>query len=222
MAGPSAIEILRRKRVAFFAVSLCTALQLAANDTAGSISDDWALKCGPNSLLVFLILSGRADATLDHLGDMSISRDGTSLLTLRDAAKRFGFRAEIRYYRPDKIDSVPLPAIVQLKCFENSVSAHHFNVIYKLDAQNVYMIDGTTGSRCMLKRTSFADLWTGYTMVEKPSLGTREMNWCWSLLFVACLFIVDVVFLSLLLRSFRNRQMNKAIIREITKGEVAV
>jgi ABC-type bacteriocin/lantibiotic exporter with double-glycine peptidase domain len=73
---------------------------------------------------------------------LPISSAGTSLLALRDAAKRLHINAEIRRYRAEDIAHVPLPAVGQ---FSDTLVSYHFHVIYRVDADRVYVLDGTTG-----------------------------------------------------------------------------
>src|ERR1043165_1871550 len=127
------------------------------------------LQCGPNSLYMFFILSGHRGIRLEQLDDIAIGIDGSSLLSLRDAAQKFHVKTEIRRYRPEEITSVPLPAIAPFFSSESSFTTNHFNVIYKVDRDKVYVLNGTTGLEDWYHRTRLAAFWNGVALVEKRS-----------------------------------------------------
>ena len=91
------------------------------------------IRCGPNSLLAFLILLGRKETTLEEIGDIHLDHGGASLLSLRDAARRLGVATEIRHYRLEELDFLPLPAIVLFANPGKGTGGNHFVVIYKVD-----------------------------------------------------------------------------------------
>ena len=157
------------------------------------------LVCGPNSLFIFMILCNHAEITFDKLKGLPISSNGTSLLVLRDTAKRFGVETEVRRYSTDEIDSVPLPAIGQFSTDPTSMTRLHFDVIYKVDARRVYVVNGTTGFKESINRLKLPIKWTGYAMVKKSSgvrsrLNKQILTWA-----TGCFILAD---LAILIRYF--------------------
>ncbi len=206
-----------RAWITFCVIGVATVVACEDGALAPNTSYSSVLKCGPNSLFVFMILAGRREVSLTEFEDLSISADGVSLLALRDLAKRFGIDAEIRRYRADDIGSLPLPAIGQFKNGGVSITPYHFNVIYKVDRRRVFLIDGTTGAKFSIPLQKLGHFsWTGLALTEKRSFAERATQQWGTVLLAACLFIVGLVILGFLLRSLKYRQTNDTV----TKAEV--
>lgn len=140
----------------------------AATPSSHDIPSDLKPRCGPNALFVFMLLRGQRDVQLEDLRDIPISSKGTSLLALRDAARRMGVRAQLRNFRPDELDGLPLPAVVHLKG-NGDAGTGHFSVVFKLDSTHVRSIDGTTGDVRSIARSTFLSSWTGMALVDEAS-----------------------------------------------------
>ena len=157
------------------------------------------LKCGPNALLAFLILSGRPQTTLAELGNIPVTSEGASLLSLRDAANQLGVKTEVRHYAIDALDSLPLPAIVLFK-------PQHFAVIYKVDHEHFYLIDGTTALPDVGRKSRLPDFWTGYALIEKRTLGGLPWHLRWVIVTALALLGAECAVLGYILwrRRLRN------------------
>ena len=142
----------------------------------GTESDAHQLRCVPNSIFVFSILVGHPMIDPGELNNIPSSAHGSSFLDLRLAATKVGLQTEIRKYKPQDYDSLPLPAIVQLKNYNNSLVPYHFNVIYKIDSGHIYMLDGTTGFKLAFRRSRFSNFWTGYAMIQGGIFNNWGMN----------------------------------------------
>jgi len=125
------------------------------------------LQCGPNSLFMFSIMCGHPEVNLDKLHDLPYTKEGISFLELRQAARKYNLNTEIRHYAPGDIDRVPLPAIGQFSLGFESTIYRHFDVIYKVDSNYVYILDGTTGRPDRFRRQKLAQFWSGYAMVKE-------------------------------------------------------
>jgi ABC-type bacteriocin/lantibiotic exporter with double-glycine peptidase domain len=178
-------------------------------DIRPSISYVGILKCGPNSLFLFLILLGHTEVTLEQLEKLPVSSEGTSLLTLRDAARHYHVDAENRHYSIEDISLLPLPAIVQFKSGADSVTRYHFNVIYKVSLNRVYMIDGTTGEKSRVSKSWLSDHWTGNAMSERRSIHTFIANEWQYLLLTMCFLIVDFIILFKITRLYKGIRVVK-------------
>jgi hypothetical protein len=174
------------------------------------------LLCGPNSLFVFLILSGHPNVTLEEL-NITITKDGSSLLDLRDAAKKIGVDTEIRHYRPEQIDLVPLPAIGYFRTPGFSTLPRHFDVIYKVDSKWTYLINGTTGNKFKMLRSRLSYYWEGSVLIEKQSFARLAMNQCFLPLLAIATLIADFRILGL---KFHRPQFFKKH-KDISKMEVS-
>lgn len=134
-----------------------------------SLDYEKILQCGPNSLFLFLLLTGHRDVTLEQVKDLPISREGASLLQLREAANKFNAAVDVRFLTSNHIRRMPLPAIAQFKTGPASITPVHFNVIYKVDDTFVHYINGTTGMKEYIRITRLPAFWTGYVMVPHSS-----------------------------------------------------
>lgn len=146
------------------------------SDSGYALNYQEILKCGPNSLYMFLILCGKKSLTLEQLNGIAISTNGSSLLELRDVAKQFGVDTEIRHFSPAEVEAMPLPAIGQFNTSPASVTRLHFDVIYGFDPVYLHLLNGTTGQPFMIRRTKLPSFWTGYAMVEKRSVFQRTLQ----------------------------------------------
>jgi hypothetical protein len=142
-------------------------------DRSTSIDSGSAMECGPNSLYVFLKMCGSTTVQLDVMHRLPISSIGASLLTLRDAAERYEIPAEIRHFHSGAVDSVPVPAIVQLRVSADTDVPNHFCVLYKHAKNHAYLIDGSTGREYKLSDIVFGTTWTGYTLIRRQSFGEK-------------------------------------------------
>jgi hypothetical protein len=165
-----------------------------SSKATNKVSLDQALECGPNSLYVFLLLSGVPDVNYEKLTQVPKSEVGMSLSAICNAARHYGVNAEIRQYDLTDIASLPLPAILVFHSGPNSPSPCHFSVLYKVDARRIYFIDGTTGKKeWLLRSPRLSTWWTGIAMTERRSVWGSVFNQ-WSLLCAAiainCLYFI--------------------------------
>lgn len=151
--------------------SICGAANESTDEPPRRLNYQEVLRCGPNSLFVFLILSGHPEVTFKQIQAVPVTTDGSSLLALREAARRLGVETAVRFYSSNELDSIPLPAIGQLNTGSASVTRQHFDVIYKIDAHQVHFVNGTTGQKHSVRRLWFVEHWTGYAMTEPQSVG---------------------------------------------------
>ena len=163
-------------------------------ETTNKVSLHQGLECGPNSLYLFLLLSGVPDVNYDELSQLPVSKAGMSLPAIRDAAAHYGVNAEIRQYDLADVASLPLPAIMVFHSNPNSPLPYHFNVLYKIDAHRIYYVDGTTGEKdSLLRSPRLFHWWTGVAITEKRSVLRSVFNQ-WFLLCAAiainCLYFI--------------------------------
>jgi predicted double-glycine peptidase len=178
------------------------------------------LKCGPNSLYMFLQLSGQHNVAYGQVETIPILQKGTSLLVLRDSARKFGINSEVFRYRTDDIDSLPLPAIVQFKDDPNELQpTYHFNVIYKVDKRRFYWLDGTTGFEYFGLKSGLSTMWTGYALVEPKSFWKSLITGELPVTFGICLLLVYIpVIITLSSRLKRFHRECKVIKQANTLG----
>lgn len=129
--------------------------------------------CGRNALYMFLLLSDYSSISFKMLSTAIplSSPQGTSLIALNDAARNLGVKTEARFYLPEQYKAVPLPAIVHI-CREGSPRwRSHFDVMYRIDDDYVYLLNGTTAQPYQVQITKFGsgDWWTGYALIEERS-----------------------------------------------------
>ena len=151
---------------------------LYANDSYAILSKtinkgltNCGLECGPNSLYMFLLLSGVPDVNYETLTQVPKSEVGMTLSAICNAARHCGVNAEIRQYNLNDIASLPLPAIMMFHSGQNSPLPYHYSVLYKVDAHRIYFIDGTTGEKNWLLRSPrLFNWWTGIAITERRSV----------------------------------------------------
>ena len=154
------------------------------------------LQCGPNSLFIFLLLSGHSEISLQTLkNEVPVSSSGTSLLSLRNVARHCGVHAAVRSYWCEDAGSMPLPAIVQFRTGPSSITPMHFEVAYKIDADRMYVLDATTGHDHYVVRSKLPSFWTGYALVENQSLATMCAHNARVALLAAGLLVIEHLFL---------------------------
>lgn len=132
-----------------------------------------ALECGPNALFMFLILAGHNEVQFRQLQSLPLSPDGVSLLTLCQAAKLYGVRAQVRHYRTNEIGSIPLPAVIALETSRTSLTPFHFDVLYKVQENRLFLLNGTTGEPFEIPIHKMPIFWKGYAMIAPQSSGIR-------------------------------------------------
>lgn len=174
-----------------FATAETHATQLSATNVSDTAYAS-VLKCGPNSLFMFLVMSGQEGVTLEQLDNLPVSADGTSLLALRDTARKFGVDAEVRQYDAKEIRSLPLPAIGLFNSNPSSVTRYHYCVIYRVDDEKAYLIDGTTGQKNSIRLEKLAHFWTGVAMAQDQTLVHAWTSGWRPAALVTCLVIVDI------------------------------
>lgn len=187
--------------------------------TGGPDTPATTLSCGPNSLLTFLILAGRSSTTMDEVGSIRFGPNGASLLSLRNAAKRLGVEAEVRHYRAEDIDSVPLPAVVQFTNDLNDTLQSHFIVIYKVDREHFYLIDGTTGFHNVGRKPRLSDFWTGYALVPKRRFGMipRRLSEMMNLILLVLVLECSVITLHAV-RSLNHKRRERQLQKLLSKA----
>lgn len=175
------------------------------------------LRCGPNALFMFLMMSGQEAVSFeDLLRSVPISSEGASMLALRDVARRCGVPAEVRQYEPQEIDWMPLPALIQTKK-DQVIIPHHFDVVYRVDGERVYLLDGTTGEKDYIRRSKLANFWTGYALIHPQSLGATVTDRYWHVL-VGFLGLANCAVVFGWLRNARRRRHAALMLSESLYG----
>jgi ABC-type bacteriocin/lantibiotic exporter with double-glycine peptidase domain len=116
--------------------------------------------CGPSCLAMVLAAHGVHDAAAECRELCNAGRDGTRLRTLIAAADRFGITARGHRVRPERFDSVPLPAIAHWQ-------HRHFVVVERWGPRRVTIVDPATGRRT-LAHDEFAAGFTGTVLTLEP------------------------------------------------------
>jgi len=181
---------------------LSTHIAVASEDSfQNALNPSSLYSCGPNSLFMFMILTGHQEVSRDNVAaQITLSPQwGSSLLDLRNAAKNFGVNTEMRRYRIEDIDSVPLPAIVHISMPNVPEQVpNHFDVLYKVDADWIYLIHGITAEVYHVRRYKLSQWWTGYALVPKTDL----VGGGWWRIVAAALLAANVITLVYYARRF--------------------
>ncbi len=126
-----------------------------------------AMDCGPACLRMVAKYYGKS-YSMQYFRDKSyVSREGASLLGLRDAAASVGMEARCVLASLDYLaDEARLPCIVH---WDNN----HFVVVYKVNKNDIYIAD-PAGGRIKLKKQVFLAHWAaaddeGYVLLLEPA-----------------------------------------------------
>ena len=126
-----------------------------------------------------------------------ISEQGVSMQTLRSYARLYDVPSEIRRYKQEELELLPLPAVLQYYS-NNSYTSHHYVVAYDRDEKYVYTIDGTTGNEVRILKHRFPNFWTGVAVIQEQSRfanlspSTRKVLWCTCCVFISGLLAVAI------------------------------
>ena len=100
--------------------------------------------------------------------DISIGTSGVGMLALRDAARCHGVPAEVRRYPGvSSLEQCNLPAIAYLRGLASIPG--HFVVVERIDENEVWFYDGTTGERRHIACERFRKYWTGHMLEPFPN-----------------------------------------------------
>lgn len=117
--------------------------------------------CGSASLLSIIRYFG-GDISLERLREMTLTtKDGTNFYNICEAALKIGLLAKcFKVDKPDKINEINMPCLVQLK----DKNYTHFVVVYKCHNDKVLMMDPAKG-KVVTDLFTFSNKWTGYIMM---------------------------------------------------------
>ena len=155
-----------------------------------------AVACGPNALVMYLTLSG-VPIPLDVIDRSQSRRQGSSLMELCRDSESVGVLSEVRHYKVEEFDRMPMPAIVQMK---ESDGGYHFSVIYGKTREGFTGLDGSTAECFNLSRERLGRVLTGYALVPRRTstrwvrffTGLLDHPMSYGLLFIDALVIYGI------------------------------
>ena len=117
--------------------------------------------CGAACLSMILRYYGK-HVSINRLRDLAnVSREGSSLYSIAEAAETLGFHSRGIKASYDHLEKVELPAIAHWEGF-------HYIVLYEVKPDRVVVADPATGLR-KLSREEFEKGWTGYLLLLTPT-----------------------------------------------------
>ncbi|HEY6121404.1 MAG TPA: peptidase domain-containing ABC transporter, partial [Pyrinomonadaceae bacterium] len=117
--------------------------------------------CGAACLSMILRYFGK-HVSINRLRDLAnVSREGSSLYSLSEAAEALGFHTRGIKASYEHLEKVELPAIAHWEGF-------HYVVLYEVKPDRVVIADPAIGLR-KLKREEFEKGWTGYLLLLDPT-----------------------------------------------------
>jgi ATP-binding cassette subfamily C protein len=90
-----------------------------------------------------------------------VTRDGTTIKDIANAAETFGLKTEGRTYEMEDLDKIPLPSIIYW-------NFNHYLVFEGMDKNYIYLNDPAGGPR-RVTRDVFDEGFTGYVLSFKPT-----------------------------------------------------
>ena len=111
---------------------------------------------------------------------------GTTILGLRQAAEKMGFKSKGIRGKWEVMTEMPLPAIAHLH-LKNGLQ--HYVVIYQVNSRHVKVMDPVTGEMEKYTQDRWMDIWTGVVLLAIPgdafkpfSAGTTPLFRLWKLM----------------------------------------
>jgi predicted double-glycine peptidase len=127
--------------------------------------------CGINSLYSLLKYYGRPVSFQEVERQVSLRRQGASLLELRDAVGRLGLPSVARRCSPEDLHRCRIPFIAHFRADLGPqsvpdseaiiVPTGHFVLVVDVNENKVRFIDGTTGELTTFRRERFPVFWSG-------------------------------------------------------------
>ncbi len=159
--------------VTFAALPCCTVGRALARDPA-TIDHNLVWRapqfCGVNCLYALLKSCGsnpEYDTLRSMLGD---GARPTSLSDLHDVAAKHRVATRLGRAGPEGLRRLPLPFIAHLENVTGSGSAvGHYCVVYGVNENNVYYMDGTTANLKAQRLPRFCRDWSGYVCYVEPA-----------------------------------------------------
>jgi hypothetical protein len=156
-------------------------------------------RCGPNALYMLLRLSGSKSLDLRDFRSIPLSKQGSSLLALKEWARTKHINLEAVRYDTNGLKKVPLPAILHFDG-KTAIDTSHFVVCYKVERGSAYLIDGSTGTLYQMPANSTRDgdraintRWSGAALICQvdafeglPGTMARAVLGAWSVALFAC------------------------------------
>jgi len=136
------------------------------------------MDCGAACLAMVCRYFGRSVSLARIRRLVHTSLDGTSLRALCHAAEDLGLAARSVKTSSQRLDQMPLPAIVHWE-------GNHWLILYDVDEKRVRVADPAVGLR-RLGRADFEEKWSGYSALfdyteafEKAPEGKADLSWLW-------------------------------------------
>ncbi|KZS71334.1 hypothetical protein A4G29_02860 [Mycobacterium kansasii] len=126
-----------------------------------------ATEAGAASLTMVCRYYGRKVSSARVREAVHTAVDGTSLLGIRQGAESLGFKVRAAKVSKSRLDSMPLPAILNW-------ANNHWLVLYHVDAQHAWVVDPSRGRR-RLGRTELEANWSGYAALFAPTEALMEV-----------------------------------------------
>ena len=126
--------------------------------------------CGPNSLYLFLSLHNVACDYSDVRKLVHVSRNGSDMLSMRNASTSLGLPSEIRSYQLRDLPRIPRPFVAHLRSRQGpslETGWAHYIVVLDSDSKRVWALDGTSGEEVVLTTEGFGHLWSGHALVRE-------------------------------------------------------
>jgi ABC-type bacteriocin/lantibiotic exporter with double-glycine peptidase domain/CRP-like cAMP-binding protein len=124
-------------------------------------------EAGATSLAMICRYYGRK-VSLAHVREVvHTSVDGTSLSGISQGAEALGFKVSAAKVSEDRLDSMPLPAMMHL-------TNNHWVVLVHIDARHAWVVDPARGRR-RLERAELEANWSGYAALIAPTEALMEV-----------------------------------------------
>jgi len=124
--------------------------------------------CGAACLSMILCFYGK-QVSINKLRDLAnVSRDGSSLYSIAEAAEGLGFESRGLKTSSERLSQLELPAIAHWQGF-------HFVVLYEVKRDCVTLADPAIGLR-KISREEFEKDWTGYLLLLTPMAKIEQVE----------------------------------------------
>jgi hypothetical protein len=135
--------------------------------------------CGRHCLYVWLRLMGNGVDYSAVEDQLKVSKEGSSLADISRASRHWQPPLEIIRANPELLAGVSLPAIAHIWRNDQGERVGHYVVLVNVDADSVYVADGTAQLAGRIPLPSFLESWSGYLLVraDAPRRATSIGPW---------------------------------------------
>ena len=145
---------------------------------APKVDLDWRSlnRCGPNSLYVFLEMSGKKVLYDSLVEKMHLTERGANVADLVRCAHEYGLDLTPLKASASALDDLPLPAIVHFNIAGDD-KGHFLLLLKRTKNDDFATVECTVGEIKIIPRGTFLDRWSGVILVRSDQLRDSRVDY---------------------------------------------